>query len=411
MSDVIPLIKRYIKAAIYTIKNSSVRAKQYTFACVALVAIIASLSFTGTCIAYKVNYNGNTIATVNSKKQFRDAISLVNEMVEGNDVDSVVEKPTFSATIVLGGTIDDTAKLADAIIDNTEEIVEATVVYVDDSIVARGEKTMVSGIIDARLNEFNVEGAECTSSFVKNVTKKDGYFMASDLDGKASIEGVVSSLKVVTKIRKTTDVMIPYKSTVKKSDEQIIGYNKVEVAGVSGVNRVTQDIVMLDGEIQSSVDVKTDVVVAPVDEVVVKGTAKTLASAKQRQQATAAGFIFPLPDGSWRVSSYYGDGRRHKGIDICANGGTSIYATASGKVVQAGWNGAYGYSVIVEHDGGVRTLYAHAKAIYCKVGDVVSQGDVIAIVGTTGQSSGNHLHFEVISNGKNVDPAPYINLK
>ena len=150
---------------------------------------------------------------------------------------------------------------------------------------------------------------------------------------------------------------------------------------------------------------------APVNEVVVKGTAKTLASAKQKQAAHSAGFIFPVPSGTWRVSSYYGDGRGHKGVDICAKSGTSIYAVADGKVVYSGWKGDYGYCVIIEHEGGIRTLYAHAKQLCCSVGDSVSQGEIIALVGTTGQSSGNHVHFEVIVNGRNVDPAPYINLK
>ena len=190
----------------------------------------------------------------------------------------------------------------------------------------------------------------------------------------------------------------------------MVGYSAVTVAGVSGVNRVTQDVVMVNGQVQSTVDIGTEVVIAPVNEVIVKGTAKTLSSAKQKQAAHSAGFIFPLPTGSWKASSYYGDGRNHKGVDLCAKSGTSIYAVADGKVVQSGWNGNYGYCVIVEHENGMRTLYAHARQICCRVGDTVSQGEVIALVGTTGQSTGNHLHFEVIVGGRNVDPAPYINL-
>jgi murein DD-endopeptidase MepM/ murein hydrolase activator NlpD len=234
--------------------------------------------------------------------------------------------------------------------------------------------------------------------------------MSSDIDSKMAIENIVNSLAVVTEARQTTDVMVPYRSTVQKTNEQVVGYKAVTVKGVSGVNRVTQDVVMVNGQVQSTTDVSTEVVVAPVNEVVVKGTARTLASAKQKQQAHAAGFIFPLPAGSWRVSSYYGDGRNHKGVDICAKSGTSIYAVADGKVIHAGWKGDYGYCVIVEHSNGMRTLYAHARQVCCSVGDTVSQGEVIALVGTTGQSTGNHLHFEVIANGRNYDPAPYINL-
>ncbi len=410
MGDVITLIIDSIKSAASTIKNSSRRAKQGIFAGVAVIAMLASLSFTGTRIAYKVDYSGSSIATVSSKKQFGEALKLVAQMVEGDNVEDAVQEPKFNATVVLNDSINNTQEVADAIIDNTDEIVAATVIKVDDSIVARGEKEMVDTLISTRLNEFNSDEGECTSRFVRDVKCEDGYFIKSDLDGKTAIEGVVNSLDVVTEMRKTTDVIVPYKSTTQKTNEQIVGYSKVTVAGVSGVNRITQDVMMVNGEVQSCVEVSNDVVVAPVNEVVVKGTARTLASAKQKQQAHAAGFIFPLPSGTWRVSSYYGDGRNHKGVDICAKSGTSIYAVADGKVVKSGWNGNYGYCVIIEHEGGMRTLYAHAKQLCCNVGDTVSQGEVIALVGTTGQSTGNHLHFEVIAGGRNVDPAPYINL-
>ncbi len=410
MCDVITLIINCIKSAASTIKNSSSRAKKGMFAGVAVLAILASLSFTGTRIAYKVNYSGNTIATVSSKKQFNDALQLVAGMVDGKGVETVVEEPEFNTTVVLSENINNTAEVADAIIDNTDAIVRASTLYVDGNAVARAEKRVLDSIINNRLNSFNVENQRCTSRFVNAVSREDGYFMAADLDNKNDIEAVVNSLAVITEMRQVSDIIVPYKSTVQKTNEQIVGYSAVTVTGVSGVNRVTQDVVMLNGEVQSCVDVDTQVVVAPVNEVVVKGTARTLASAKQKQQAHSAGFIFPLPSGTWRVSSYYGDGRNHKGVDICAKSGTSIFAVADGKVVHSGWKGNYGYCVIVEHEGGMRTLYAHAKQLCCNVGDTVSQGEVIALVGTTGQSTGNHLHFEVIVGGRNQDPAPYINL-
>lgn len=410
MSDVIPLIINSIKSVASTIKNSSSRAKKGMFASVAVIAIFASLLFTGARIAYKVNYSGNIIATVSSKKQFNEALLLVARMVDGDGVETVVEQPVFNTTVVLSENINNTTEVADAIIENTDAIVAATTIFVDDSAVARAEKNIVSSIIDNRLNSFNLDGAECESHFERDVTFEDGYFLSSVLDDESAVRGVVDSLSVVTKANQVTDVIVPYKTTVKKTNEQVYGYSAVTVAGVAGVDRVTQEIVMLNGKVQSKVELASETITAPVNEVVVKGTAKTLASAKQKQQAHSAGFIFPLPAGSWKVSSYYGDGRNHKGVDICAKSGTSIFAVADGKVVHSGWKGNYGYCVIIEHEGGMRTLYAHAKQLCCSVGDVVSQGEVIALVGTTGQSSGNHLHFEVIVGGRNYDPAPYINL-
>lgn len=408
--DVISLILKSVKAAASTIKNSSGKAKQGIFALIAVIAIIASFSFTGTRIAYKINYNGHSIATVSNKRQFNDALQLVVSWVGDENVEDIVEEPTFNATFAFGSSINNTEEVADAIICNTDAIVEATTLCVDGKAVLCAESVMLESILNNRLCAYNAENAQCTSRFVQSVTTEQGYYMVSELDNVLEVQTVVNSLSVVTEMRQITDVMVPYKSTVQKTNEQVVGYSAVTVAGVSGVNRVTQDIVMINGEVQSCVDVDTQVVVAPVDEVVVEGTAKTLASAKQKQVAHNSGFIFPLPSGTWQVSAYYGDGRNHKAVDLRAPSGTSIYAVADGKVIYSGWNGNYGYCVIIEHEDGMRTLYAHAKQLCCNVGDTVTQGEVIALVGTTGQSTGNHLHFEVIVGGKNVDPAPYINL-
>ncbi len=410
LGDVITLIINSVKSVASNIKNSSGRAKQGFFAVVAVVAIIASLSFTGTRIAYKVNYSGNIIATVSQKNHFDKALQLVVNMVGNDDVKSAVEKPTFSTTLVLDENINNTQELADAIIDHTDEIVKASTLYVNGNDMLTAEKSVIDSVINNRLNSYNVDGNDCNSRFAETVETKDGYFMVREIEGKNKVENVVRSLNVVTEMRETSDEVVPYTSTVQKTNEQVVGYKKVTVSGVSGVNRVTRDIVMVNGEVQSSTTVDTEVIVAPVNEVIVKGTAKTAASAEQKQIAHNAGFIFPLPAGTWRVSSYYGDGRRHKGVDICAKSGTDIYAVADGKVVMSRWNGDYGYCVIIEHADGTRTLYGHAKQLCCNVGDTVSQGEVIALVGTTGQSTGNHVHFEVIAKGRNVDPAPYINL-
>ena len=410
MNDVISLIIESAKTVASTIKNSSRRAKQGMFACVAVLAIFASLSFTGTRIAYNVSYKGNIIATVGSKKQFDDAVVLVSNMVDGDDVSSVVSRPTSNTTVVLSQDIDNTETVANAIINNTSDIVAASTLFVDGQAVARAEKATLDAIINERLNMYNAKDSQCTSSFEKEITISEEYIVASDLDDVDSVKSVVNSLNVITEMRQVTDVMVPYKSTTQKTNEQVVGYAEVAVAGVSGVNRVTQEIVMVNGQVVSDVVLSTETVVAPVNEVILKGTAKSQASAAEKQFAHSAGFIFPLPAGTWRVSSYYGDGRNHKGVDICAKGGTSIYAVLDGKVIHSGWRGGYGYCVIIEHENGLRTLYAHARQLCCKVGDSVSQGEVIALVGTTGQSTGNHLHFEVISNGRNVDPAPYIAL-
>lgn len=98
----------------------------------------------------------------------------------------------------------------------------------------------------------------------------------------------------------------------------------------------------------------------------------------------------------------------HTGIDIRATTGSNVYATASGKVIKAGWNTAYGNMIIIDHGNGITSLYGHASKLVVKVGDTVNQGDIIMKAGSTGYSTGPHLHFEVRKNGTPQDPKNYL---
>ncbi|MGH3111732.1 MAG: murein hydrolase activator EnvC family protein [Gaiellaceae bacterium] len=122
---------------------------------------------------------------------------------------------------------------------------------------------------------------------------------------------------------------------------------------------------------------------------------------------SAAGLIWPV---NGTVVSGYGWrwGRMHEGIDISASTGTPIWATAAGNVIYAGWLGGYGNLVVVDHGNGLATAYAHASSILVSVGQTVGQGETVSLVGSTGNSSGPHLHFEVRVNGAAVDPLLYL---
>jgi murein DD-endopeptidase MepM/ murein hydrolase activator NlpD len=124
--------------------------------------------------------------------------------------------------------------------------------------------------------------------------------------------------------------------------------------------------------------------------------------------ATAAdGWVRPT-NGS--VSSGFGPrwGTQHEGIDIAAASGTPVRAATDGVVKKASWYGGYGNAVIIDHGGGVKTLYGHNSALTVKPGDRVQAGEVIAKVGSTGDSTGPHLHFEVQVDGKAINPRPWL---
>ena len=110
----------------------------------------------------------------------------------------------------------------------------------------------------------------------------------------------------------------------------------------------------------------------------------------------------------WRTHPIYGDSRYHSGMDIGGDYGDPIIAAAAGIVTYSGWISGYGYAVIIDHGGGISTLYGHNEALAVAEGQTVSQGQVIAYCGSTGNSTGPHCHFEVREGGEPVDPMGYL---
>lgn len=112
------------------------------------------------------------------------------------------------------------------------------------------------------------------------------------------------------------------------------------------------------------------------------------------------------PTTARRITTYFS--WRHTGIDIDGGFGDPIYASRAGRIVEAGWHGGYGLTVQVDHGGGVRTLYGHFQKIYVSVGQNVSQGQALGEMGSTGYSTGSHLHFEIRINGTAYNPFSYL---
>ncbi|HHZ02315.1 MAG TPA: peptidoglycan DD-metalloendopeptidase family protein [Tissierellia bacterium] len=138
--------------------------------------------------------------------------------------------------------------------------------------------------------------------------------------------------------------------------------------------------------------------------------------AAQRAVEYAGGkLLWPVP-GHYRITSHFG-GRsdpitgvwsNHGGTDIAAPYGTPIVSSNDGVVIFAGWHYSYGYYIIVDHGGGISTLYAHCSKLLASKGQAVSKGETIALVGSTGYSTGNHLHYEVRVNGVRQQPMDYL---
>ena len=197
---------------------------------------------------------------------------------------------------------------------------------------------------------------------------------------------------------------VEFYETVYEDDPTLYkGETKVKTEGVNGESRVTARIFRINGEEVNRTILSEVETTAPVDQVILRGT-------KEKPSTEPTGdFIWPTKGG--RLSSSYGSrwGRQHKGIDIAAPYGTSVVASDGGTVVYAGYNSSgYGNLIKIDHGNGYMTYYAHNSSLCVSVGDKVAKGQLIAKVGSTGRSTGNHCHFEIRKNGTPVNPYSYV---
>jgi murein DD-endopeptidase MepM/ murein hydrolase activator NlpD len=177
-------------------------------------------------------------------------------------------------------------------------------------------------------------------------------------------------------------------------------------AGVEGEERVTYDITMKNGYPTEVEVLQRETLLEPVTRVVKVGTKRTLTRSSRTNFGVVVG---TLTSGfGYRKDPISGVRKFHNAIDIAAPRGTPVYAYTNGKVVTAGWGNMTGNYVVIDHGGGLRTKYLHLSSISVSAGQTVKVGQKIGGVGSTGYSTGNHLHFEVTKNGVAVNPLLYL---
>ena len=193
----------------------------------------------------------------------------------------------------------------------------------------------------------------------------------------------------------------------KASVAALMKQRETELAGIEGnIDSAQSDADYYAAEIQAQEEI-----IAEIRRI----EAEKAAAGKQDNHYTGGVFTWPCPS-STRVTSDYGTrvspmggaSSNHKGIDIGASGGAAIVAAADGTVTTAAYSSAAGNYVMIDHGGGLYTVYMHASALLVSPGQTVSAGQTIAQVGSTGISTGNHLHFGVSLNGSYVSPWSYL---
>ncbi|WP_347548227.1 peptidoglycan DD-metalloendopeptidase family protein [Pseudalkalibacillus hwajinpoensis] len=206
---------------------------------------------------------------------------------------------------------------------------------------------------------------------------------------------------VVETLQSVEDEAITHKTETKKSNSLLKGEREVTQTGKDGEKSVTYRITRENGRVVAKDVVEEEVMVEPVTEEITVGT-------KEISSKGTGSFEWPAVGGT--ITSKQGDrwGSFHKGIDIAGVSDKTISTVDNGTVKAAGKRSGYGNQVTISHNNGLETTYSHLASISVSVGDTVQKGSKIGMMGTTGKSTGIHLHFEVYKNGELQNPMKYL---
>ena len=261
-------------------------------------------------------------------------------------------------------------------------------------LIERGSITYLEVLLNA--NSFS--DLLSRISIVKQIAKYD----SNRLNELKLVEQQIAAIKSELEAEKNS--LVALKS---ENDSQMSTLKQKQAASQKIIDDLSADIASYEAALK-----KQEQAEAAAREEIRKLSVQT------SQSKVFVGGTFTWPSVSSTITSPYGTRvhpitgkvRRHAGVDIGASYGTNIYAANSGTVIVAGWNsGGYGNYVVIDHGGGYTTLYGHCSSLLVSKGQTVTKGQVIAKVGSTGMSSGPHLHFEVLVNGSTTNPMSYFN--
>jgi len=212
-------------------------------------------------------------------------------------------------------------------------------------------------------------------------------------------------VRVTTTVTTTVEEKIPYGTIYENDSELWRGQQRVKQPGTFGAREVTYRITKENNSEVKRETLVEKILLEPVSQVVIRGTKTMVASRGDGGNGILA---WPIRG---KINSPYGAKRGrsiHTGTDIDGDKGDPVFSAGDGVVLEAGWKGNYGNCIIIDHGNGLTTLYGHLSKINVSMGQTVKRGDLIGAVGSTGKSTGPHLHFEVRINGNHQNPMRFL---
>lgn len=433
------------------------------------IAFLVGIIRYGSGLEYglSVEYNGREIGIITAETDFEEAEREAQQRISYGENDEKIDlSAKYSLRIINeNDKVVSVSQLANEMLAASDHILtEAYGIYIDGRfVVAVKNKTPVQDALVERILNFRVDGVIKDVAYKSNVEYTQGMYLSeSVMDEKDAIELLTSSKEkkavyvaqrddtaatiaqkynmslekleelnpgITVACRKgklvnvvETESYLPIQYVREASPVTYLDYETIEVE-TSSLNAGTRDVIAkgrrgekvsnieityVDGKEYSRKTVSSKITKQPEVEKIGIGIYAARPDSPDTVLLGSGQFGWPV-DGGYVSDTFISD-RNHKGMDIAAPTGTEIYAAADGVVVSAGWNsGGYGYFVQLGHIDGYQTVYGHMSSVLVVDGQEVSRGQLIGLVGNTGNSFGSHCHFEVREDGICHDPALYIN--
>jgi len=417
------------------IKNNAVRNLCISFAMIgSLSLVVGPVTDADTQRYYKIMVNDNSYGNFSTEQEAANAVSEARR--QANEESGGVVLAEFDYSIVATGKDSKVSNenvvnelCARMLESQIDEKVKAYVLKADGFSVTLNDEAAVIEVLDKVVDQYDINN-EYTVILADNESKEQNTLKAFAVPSVENISGDITSISfgqdvfvvpvytveseissieaAVADITSASRINIYTTQTQQYTEEYYLDTEYIEEdSWYTSQKQVVQepqigihDVVALvtfsnGAEVNRTIQ-QDNVISQPVPKVVKVGTKE------------APTFIKPLNGGSF--SSSYGRrwGRMHKGVDWSCSVGTSVYASCGGTVSYAGWQNGFGNTIVISHGDGLKTRYAHLSKITVSSGEKVSQGERIGLSGNTGNSTGPHLHFEVLLDGEQVNPMNYL---
>lgn len=383
------------------------RAARYVMPLLALGVFVFTVRTTlSRSFSLAVEVNGRLVGYVESEAVLEGAKNALQQNIVALERGSQWQISADYALAVDPEETMDQEELVQALLEMSHsEIQPGAALYVDGELqLVTSEATALRRALeDIKTAAAQAAGEGSTAEFVREVEIQEGIYFTSDISDYSAVEALLADADLfgTRTVRRSVELReIPFETVTTRSEDYRWGSEQVVQAGQNGMARVTVDYITENGVTTEEI-LESETLTEPVTEQVVVGSRMPAGSLVEVPGGT---LLWPVPNYKY-VSRWMSAG--HTGADICANAGEDILAAADGRVITAGWHYSYGNYIVIDHGGGLRTLYAHCSKLYVSYGQYVSQGDVIGAVGNTGNSFGNHCHFELYVGGVRVSARTY----